>query len=273
MSETVSAMLALGVRAPDFELPDVVSGRKVSLSGFRDKQALLVMFICRHCPYVRHVKAELARLGRDYAAQSLAVVGISSNDAQAYPDDSPDQLKRFAQEEGFVFPLCYDESQAVARDYTAACTPDFFLFDRQRKLVYRGQIDDSRPGNDKPVTGRDLRAAIDAVLRARSVSPDQKPSLGCGRGYRHTADGLGHKSRSRFRHRPERRHQLLAGSGHGLYLRRPLGGGVLSGRHGLRRPGSGVWKPDPPRRDPAREGMNRTGGFRKIVLQSGRISP
>jgi peroxiredoxin len=179
MSKTESTMLPLGTSAPDFDLPDVVTGRRVSLSSFQGRRALLVMFICRHCPYVVHVKAELARLGRDYLSPRLGIVAVSANDAQAYPDDAPEELTRFASEEGFNFPLCYDETQATARAYSAACTPDFFIFDQDRRLVYRGQLDDSRPGNGKPVTGRDLRAALDAVLAGRPVSGEQKPSLGC----------------------------------------------------------------------------------------------
>ena len=172
-------MLELGTPAPHFQLPDVRSGNPVTLEDFRDKQALLVMFICRHCPFVKHVQRELARLGKDYASQTLGIVAISSNDADAYPDDSPESLREMASELDFNFPLCFDESQDVARAYSAVCTPDFFLFDKKRELVYRGQLDDSRPGNGKPVTGRDLRAAIDAALNGNPVEPNQKPSIGC----------------------------------------------------------------------------------------------
>ena len=172
-------MLALGTKAPDFRLPDVVSGKTISLSTFAGKKALLVMFICRHCPYVQHVKEELARLGKDYVRQDVGIVAISANDAANYPDDAPDQLAAMAKELEFTFPFCYDERQETAKAYTAACTPDFFLFDADRTLVYRGQLDDSRPGNGKPVTGRDLRAAIDAVLADRPVSQAQQPSIGC----------------------------------------------------------------------------------------------
>ena len=179
MALTPSTMPALGTRAPDFALPDVVSGTTVSLSTFSAKQALLVMFICRHCPYVQHIKAALARLGRDYAGKDIGIVAISANDAANYPDDAPASLAAMAKEEGFTFPFLYDESQAVAKAYTAACTPDFFLYDRTRTLVYRGQLDDSRPGNGKPVTGRDLRAALDAALAGRPAPADQKPSIGC----------------------------------------------------------------------------------------------
>jgi peroxiredoxin len=172
-------MLALGTSAPDFQLTDVVSGQPISLSTFAGKQALLVMFICRHCPFVKHVQHELAAIGNDYADKSVGIVAISANDADNYPDDAPDSLKAMATELGFSFPLCYDASQETAKAYTAACTPDFFVFDGDRKLVYRGQLDDSRPGNDQPVDGHDLRAAIDAILTHQPLSSDQKPSIGC----------------------------------------------------------------------------------------------
>jgi peroxiredoxin len=179
MSLTPSTMLPLGTTAVDFKLPDVVSGKTYSLKDFANKKALLVMFICQHCPYIQHIKKELAKLGRDYAAKDIGIVGISSNDADNYPDDSPKELAKFAKAEGFTFPLLYDESQDTAKLYTAACTPDLFLFDKERKLVYRGQLDDSRPSNGKPVTGKDLRAAIDAVLSDKPVSKDQRPATGC----------------------------------------------------------------------------------------------
>lgn len=176
---TASTMLELGTRAPDFSLPDVVSGTAVSLASFQGQQALLVMFICHHCPFVRHVKSELAQLGRDYAGKGVGIVGISSNDPGVSADDSPEGLQRMAAEWGLSFPVCYDETQAVAKSYAAACTPDFYLFDQDRKLVYRGQLDNSRPSNGKPVTGADLRAAIEALLAGKPLSQDQKPSLGC----------------------------------------------------------------------------------------------
>ena len=179
MSLTESTMVALGSSAPDFNLPDVVSGKTISLQTFAGKKALLVMFICRHCPYVQHVQDELARLGRDYAAKDVGIVAISANDAKNYPDDAPASLKEMAVDLKFSFPYCYDESQAVAKAYSAVCTPDFFLFDQARRLVYRGQLDDSRPGNGKPVTGRDLRAALDAVLNGQPVNSTQRPSAGC----------------------------------------------------------------------------------------------
>ena len=179
MALTPSTMLALGTKAPEFRLPDVVSGTTISLSTFAGKRALLVMFICRHCPYVVHVREELARIGRDYANRHAGIVAISANDAAGYPDDAPERLAEMAKELGFTFPFCYDESQAVAKAYTAACTPDFFLFDADRRLVYRGQLDEARPGNGKPLTGGDLRAAMDAVLAGTVVSPEQQPSVGC----------------------------------------------------------------------------------------------
>lgn len=179
MALTPSTMLPLGTKAPDFSLPDVVSGETVFLDTFKDKKALLVMFICRHCPYVQHVKEELVRMGRDYQGKNIGIVAISANDSQAYPDDKPEKLKEMAEELGFVFPYCFDETQEVAKAYTATCTPDIFLFDREKNLVYRGQLDDSRPGNNIPVTGKDLRAAIDAALSDSPISQDQKPSTGC----------------------------------------------------------------------------------------------
>ncbi len=177
MAATPSTMARLGQNAPSFTLPDVLIGKNISLADFADPPALLVIFLCRHCPYVLHVKPGLVQLGTDYAKDLLAVVSISSNDAERYPDDAPDSLAELARE--LPFPLLYDETQEVAKAYHAACTPDFFLFDRARKLVYRGQLDESRPGNRKPLTGADLRAAIDAVLAHRPVSQNQKPSIGC----------------------------------------------------------------------------------------------
>ncbi|WP_414516993.1 thioredoxin family protein [Nostoc sp. PCC 9305] len=179
MALATSTMLPLGTKAPDFNLPEVVSGKATSLSTFADKKALLVMFICRHCPFVKHVQNELVQLGRDYFTSDLAIVAISANDAKNYPDDAPESLQAFSTEQGLNFTLCYDESQETAKAYTAACTPDFFVFDDQRQLVYRGQLDDSRPSNGKPVTGADLRAAIKAVLAGEPVTSEQKPSVGC----------------------------------------------------------------------------------------------
>ena len=175
-----STMLALGTTAPDFELPDVVTGRTVSIRDFDGRRALLVMFICRHCPYVRHVRDELARLGRDFAESDLAIVAISSNDPDEYPEDAPESLAEEARKAGYAFPYLFDETQEVAKAYTAACTPDFFLFDADRALAYRGQLDNSRPSNGLPVTGEDLRAAIDAVLSGGPIAQDQRASIGCG---------------------------------------------------------------------------------------------
>jgi len=174
-----SVMLPLGTPAPPFSLRDVVSGQSYSLDSFTGKTALLVMFICRHCPYVVHVEHGIAKIGRDYADTGLGIIGISSNDPVQYPDDAPPRLKEMAERLGFTFPFCFDETQEVAMAYGAACTPDFYLFDRERRLVYRGQLDDSRPGSNKPVTGRDLRAAIDAVLAGKPVDSKQRASVGC----------------------------------------------------------------------------------------------
>ena len=174
-----STMMPLGSKAPSFSLPDVVTGRLIVLPDYVNDRALLVMFICRHCPYVQAVKEELVRIGRDYSGKAVAIVAISANDAIGYPDDSPARLKTMALEDGFPFPFCYDETQETAIAYSAACTPDFFLFDRDLRLVYRGQLDDSRPGNQKPIDGHDLRAALDCVLAGRPVAPEQKPSIGC----------------------------------------------------------------------------------------------
>lgn len=172
-------MLELGTQAPDFHLPNVCTSETISLDSYSDKKALLVMFICRHCPFVKHVKREFQRLDRDYKERSVGIVAISSNDVVSHPEDSPESLCEMAREEAYSFPVCYDKTQEVARAYTASCTPDFFLFDEDRKLVYRGQLDDSRPGNGKPITGRDLRDALEAVLSGRPVSKEQKPSIGC----------------------------------------------------------------------------------------------
>jgi peroxiredoxin len=174
-----SVMLPLGTPAPSFVLRDVVSGEVWSLDSFAGKAALLIMFICRHCPYVVHVEREVAKIGQDYADSRLGMLAISSNDPEQYPDDAPERLKDMARRLTFRFPFCFDETQEVAKAYKAACTPDFYLFDGERRLVYRGQLDDSRPGNNKPVTGHDLRAAIEATLAGRPVAAGQKPSIGC----------------------------------------------------------------------------------------------
>jgi peroxiredoxin len=171
--------MPLGTSAPDFSLPDVVGGKSVALADFAGKPALLVMFICAHCPYVVHVREELVRLADEFLPQGAAFVAISANDAVKYPADGPEELRAMAVECKFPFPMLYDESQEVARAYTAACTPDFFLFDADRKLAYRGRLDDSTPGNGKPVTGADLRAALEAVLAGQPAPQPQMPSLGC----------------------------------------------------------------------------------------------
>ena len=172
-------MLALGTEAPHFSLPDTVSGDTVSLSDYADKTGVLVMFICNHCPSVKHVRDELARLGKDYADAGIGIVAISSNDASTYPTDSPEAMKEEAENVGYVFPYLYDEDQTVAAAYTAMCTPDFFLFGPNRKLVYRGRLDESRPDSGISVTGKELRAAMDAVLAGEAVSDEQYPSMGC----------------------------------------------------------------------------------------------
>jgi peroxiredoxin len=179
MARTESSMLPLGTSAPQFHLADVVSNRELSLSDIRGPKGLLVMFICRHCPFVKHLEKALAQLGREYQSKGIGIVAISSNDAVNYPEDSPESLAKQARDLAFMFPYLYDETQQVARAYDATCTPDFFLFDSNLKLVYRGQFDSSRPGNDTPVTGKDLRAALDAVIAGQPVSPDQRPSIGC----------------------------------------------------------------------------------------------
>ena len=171
-------MLPLGTPAPDFNLPDT-NGKLVALEDFNASPALLVVFMCNHCPYVIHLRTGLAQLARDYATRGVAIVGINSNDAKNYPADSPAKMKEEVTNAGYTFPYLYDESQAVAKRYRAACTPDFFLFSRSRRLVYRGQFDASRPGNGIPVTGKDLRAALDAVLAGKNTSEFQAPSIGC----------------------------------------------------------------------------------------------
>jgi len=171
-------MLPLGTPAPDFHLPDT-SGRMVSLADFSGARALVVAFICNHCPYVKHIRAPLSQLAKDYQNRGVQFVGISSNDAENYPADAPAMMAEEAQAAGYIFPYLYDESQSVAKAYKAACTPDFYVFDEHHRLVYRGQMDDSRPGNGLPVTGKDLRAALDPVLAGEPTSAAQKPSIGC----------------------------------------------------------------------------------------------
>ncbi|MBI3607346.1 MAG: thioredoxin family protein [Nitrospirae bacterium] len=178
MAVTPSTMLKLGTPAPDFHLPDP-AGVMVSRDDFKSAPALLVMFICNHCPFVKHIRQSLSAFAREYQAKGVAIVGINSNDGGEYPEDSPQKMVDEVKAAGYVFPYLYDETQAVAKAYRAACTPDFFLFDAARTLVYRGQFDESRPSNGLPVTGKDLRAAADAALAGRSVPADQKPSIGC----------------------------------------------------------------------------------------------
>ena len=179
MSRTESTMLPLGTPCPGFSLLDVVSGRTISLQDFETKEVLLVMFIFPHCPYVIHVQDEIASFGRDYTQKSVGIVAISSNDAVAYPSDSPDGMRKQASQLGFVFPYCYDETQSVARAFNAACTPEFYVFNRARKLVYRGQLDESRRHTPTPVTGFYVRTAIDQTLAGLAVDPNQRPSIGC----------------------------------------------------------------------------------------------
>ena len=178
MADTPSTMVATGTEAPAFRLPDP-SGEWVSLDDFKQAPALLVAFLCNHCPYVKHIRSKFAEVARHYQSRGVGVVAISANDVESYPDDSPERMAEEIKLAGYTFPYLYDETQEVAKAYQAACTPDFFLFDRDRRLVYRGQFDDSRPGNSRPVTGKDLTAAVDAVLAGRPVSSDQRPSIGC----------------------------------------------------------------------------------------------
>jgi peroxiredoxin len=173
-----STMLPLGTKAPEFNLPDT-AGNTVSLSGFKDAPAMLVVFMCNHCPYVKHIREAFVALVKEYQAKGAAIVGINSNDVETYPDDSPELMAAEVKKFGYPFPYLYDETQEIAKAYRAACTPDFFLFNAQRLLVYRGQMDSSRPGNDKPLTGQDLRHALDAVLSGSAVAAEQKPSMGC----------------------------------------------------------------------------------------------
>jgi thiol-disulfide isomerase/thioredoxin len=179
MAETPSTMLPLGTPLPDFALRDAFSGAEVGVAGLADHPVLLIMFICNHCPFVKHVIPELGRLAEDYGGRGVGIAAINSNDVDRYPQDGPAAMRELAGREGWTFPFLLDETQEVARAFRAACTPDFFVFDADRKLVYRGQLDGSRPGNDVPVTGADLRAALDATLEGRPVSDDQVPSVGC----------------------------------------------------------------------------------------------
>jgi len=179
MALTPSTMLPLGTRAPAFTLPDTVSGKILSLDALKGAKGTLVMFICNHCPYVKHVNVGLVQAAVEYQRKGIGFVAISSNDVKGYPEDGPDKMKAAAKALGYPFPYLYDESQAVAKAYQAACTPDLFLFDEKLACVYRGQLDDSRPGSGVPVTGKDLRAAMDALLAGKSIGSEQKPSVGC----------------------------------------------------------------------------------------------
>lgn len=179
MARTPSNMIPLGTVAPDFRLPDTVSGNIYPLEELKGSSGTVIMFICNHCPFVKHVNAGIVQLASDYQSRGVGFIAISSNDVENYPDDAPDLMRLNAKTEGFTFPYLYDESQEVAREYDAACTPDFYLFDKELKLVYRGQLDDSRPENGIPVTGKDLRNALDNIIAGKAVSPDQKPSIGC----------------------------------------------------------------------------------------------
>ncbi|MEP2670725.1 MAG: thioredoxin family protein [Cyclobacteriaceae bacterium] len=179
MARTPSTMIPLGTRAPEFSLADTVSGKELSLNDVKGEKGTLVMFICNHCPYVIHVNEQLVQLGKDYQPNGIKLVAINSNDVQKYPEDSPEKMTLVAKKMGYPFPYLYDETQEVAKAYDAACTPDFFLFDVEMRLVYRGQLDGARPGNDVPVSGADLREAMDALLYGEEIPQDQKPSMGC----------------------------------------------------------------------------------------------
>jgi len=179
MARTESNMLSLGTTAPHFSLPDTVSDQILDLADVVGDHGTVVMFICNHCPFVKHVNAEIAQLAKDYKDKKVGFVAISSNDIENYPDDAPDKMKINARENQFSFPYLFDETQEIAKKYDAACTPDFYIFDQQLKLIYRGQLDDSRPGNGIPVSGKDIRNALDALLGNTPVSKEQKPSIGC----------------------------------------------------------------------------------------------
>lgn len=185
MSNTPSNMLPLGTTAPDFNLIDTVSDKMIALNDVKGEIATVVMFICNHCPFVKHVNEQLVKLANDYMNKGIGFAAISSNDVKNFSQDSPELMKKNAEDLGYPFPYLYDETQEIAKAYDAACTPDFYIFDRDLKLVYRGQLDDSRPGNDKPVTGRDIRNALDAILAGKEVDPNQIPSMGCNIKWKH----------------------------------------------------------------------------------------
>jgi len=179
MAETPSRMIPLGTKAVDFILPDTVTGKKMSLKELSSDTATVIMFICNHCPFVKHIQSELVRLANEYIPKGISFIAISSNDVEKYPADAPDYMNEVAQRFSFPFPYLYDETQEIARAYDAACTPDFYIFDKDLSLAYRGQLDDSRPGNNIPITGKDIRSALDQILKGKSVSDEQKPSIGC----------------------------------------------------------------------------------------------
>ncbi len=179
MSLTPSNMLPLGTKAPDFTLPDTITQQSMSLTDLKSEKATMIMFICNHCPFVKHIQHGLAKIAKEYQSKGVQFIAICSNDIKDYPEDSPEKMKEEAKEVGYTFPYLYDETQEVAKAYDAACTPDFYIFDKDLILVYRGRFDDSTPGKDTPVTGKDLKAALDQLLAGAAISPEQKPSVGC----------------------------------------------------------------------------------------------
>lgn len=179
MALTPSSMLPLGTVAPNFELPDTISGKNLTLRELKSDVATVIMFICNHCPFVKHIQHELTKLAKDYQAKNIAFIAINANDVESYPDDSPDKMQQIASQLGYPFPYLYDETQQVAKAYHAACTPDFYIFDKNLKCVYRGQLDDSRPNNNIPVTGKDIRTTLDNILTNKPIEPNQKASIGC----------------------------------------------------------------------------------------------
>jgi thiol-disulfide isomerase/thioredoxin len=179
MALTPSTMPVLGITAPDFSLPDTVSGKTLSLNELKSDKATVIMFICNHCPFVKHVQKELVKLSNDYIPKGISFIAVSSNDVGSHPEDSPERMKQLAREAGYPFPYLYDEDQSVAKKYQAVCTPDFFIYDQNLKLVYRGQLDDSRPSSNMPVTGKDIREALNCILSGKPIPQEQKPSIGC----------------------------------------------------------------------------------------------
>ena len=179
MAATPSTMMPLGTQAPDFTLLNPVTGKTAALASLKSDTATVIMFICNHCPYVKHVQEELVKLANDYQPKGVSFIAINSNDVENYPDDSPEKMKETVQQVGYQFPYLFDETQEIAKAYQAACTPDFFVFDKDLKCAYRGQLDDARPKNNAPVNGKDIRAALDAILAGQPVNPEQIPSIGC----------------------------------------------------------------------------------------------